>query len=323
MKKRSLAAAFALVAGITAIGAGTAQAQTVPVNGGQVWNEQVPVSQASVPVSQQAIDDLAYNVGVQTAYYRAGVGFTQGTASTGETIGLEFQLNGQNATVVRAYNLNDPNARATFQGEVNNAAMRDNQLASQESYGAASYAYYQPQSYVICAPVVPIISFGFAIHGWYAGYTPIWMMPTWRPWGGFWEGGHRIGGNRTTIIENNYYGGNRDNHHWVGGNRGNVYEHNNIYQHNNVIPRNNVVPRNTYTPRNNVIPQTTYPHNNVNLHNNVAPPATHFNNVAPVRTYTPPAAPRMPANNNFGGGFHQQTGAAPRVNAPPAHYGRR
>ncbi|MEZ0223433.1 MAG: hypothetical protein ACAH83_02685 [Alphaproteobacteria bacterium] len=217
-KMKSLVAAFTLAAaGIVTMGASTAQAQTVPVYPqGQVYSQPVQLRTA---VTQGAIDDLAYNVGVQTAYHRAGVGFTQGTASDGENVGLEFQLNNNNATVTRAFNLDDPNSRIQFQQQVDNAYAREQYLAGLE-YGSQRpvyYTYYEPATYVICPPVVPIIGIGWIIGGWHPGY-----VPTYHRWNGFWDDhGHRNhrwdgGHNNTTIIHNNTTIINRNNP-WIGG----------------------------------------------------------------------------------------------------------
>lgn len=245
MKKiKSLVAAFTLAtAGMLTMGASSAQAQTVPVYQGssQVYTQ----PNAGASVSQGAIDDLAYNIGVQTIYYRTGLGFTQGTASDGENIGLEFRLNGSNATVIRAYNLNDPNAQYQFQQSVDNAYGTEQRLADNELRAQRRiYTYYEPDTYIVCAPVVPIIGIGWVIGGWYPGY-----VPAYHRWGGFWDDyGHRNhhwngGHNNTTIIHNNTTiinrgnnghqgqwpsqqgpwagGGHRDDHHnggqWNGG----------------------------------------------------------------------------------------------------------
>lgn len=219
-KMKSLVLAFAAVAGIGTMGAAPADAQTVPVYGGQVYSQPA----AGTSVSQGAIDDLAYNVGVQTAYYRDGHGFTQGTASDGETLGLEFQLNGSNATVVRAYNLNDPNSAAQFQAAVDRSAVNDRYLADQE-YRSQSrmYDYYEPSAYVICAPVVPIFGIGLIIGGWHAGYVPVYHQ-----WDGFWgHDGHRhheqntVIYNNTTVIEQGR-GGRHDVAVWQHQNQNNA-----------------------------------------------------------------------------------------------------
>jgi hypothetical protein len=200
MKKlKSLTLSFALALGGAALGAQTAEAQTVPIQPqGQVL---VQPAVTSSYVSQQAIDDVAYNIGVQTAYYRAGRGFTHGFAETGEEIGLEYVLSGGNATVTGAYNLKDPVSRQRFQMEVNNAYATEQRLATDEArYAQPRYTYYAPPAYVICPPVRPVIGFGLIIGGWHPHY-----VPSYRRWDGYWDhDGHRRPPvhihNHTTII---------------------------------------------------------------------------------------------------------------------------
>jgi hypothetical protein len=243
-KMKSLVAAFTLAtAGMLTMGAAPAQAQSVPVYGGgdqSTYNQ--PASTGSA-VSQGAVDDLAYNVGVQTIYQRAGKGFTQGTAQDGENIGLEFQLTGNNATVVRAYNLNDPNARFQFQQEVNIASANERQLADEEyRYNTRVYPVYEPDAFIICAPVRPIIGIGLIIGGWYPGYVPVYHH-----WDGFWDGyGHRHhgGGNHnTTIINNNtYINGHGGEHGGRGGYGGQWNGGGQNQWHNNQVPQQHVNP---------------------------------------------------------------------------------
>jgi hypothetical protein len=216
-KMKSLVAAFTLAAaGVVTMGATSAQAQTVPVYPqGQVYSQTAPAPLRTA-VTQGAIDDLAFNVGVQTVYHRTGSGFTQGTASDGENIGLEFQLNGSNATVVRAYNLDDPNSRNQFQQQVDNAYAREQYLANEEyrSQRPVHYTYYEPATYVICPPIVPIVGIGWMIGGWHPGY-----MPTYHRWNGFWDDhGHRNHHHNTTVINQTTII-NRGGHQtpWIGG----------------------------------------------------------------------------------------------------------
>ena len=311
-KMKSLVLAFAAAAGIGVMGAAPANAQTVPVNGGQVYGQ----TTSNASVSQGAIDDLAYNVGVQTAYYRDGRGFTQGTASDGETVGLEFQLRGNNATVIRAYNLNDPNSANQFQNAVDNAAANDRYLANQEySQNTRIYPVYEPQAYVICPPIVPIIGIGWVIGGWYPGY-----VPHYHHWNGFWDGDHRSNHttvyNNTTIIERGgrdngqWHDGRdgRDNGQWRGGHdgrhEGNIWQQGNNHQNNTVIHNNTVVappvhrvetPR-VETPRVPTQPQRFEPQQRIEPQH-----AVHQD------------------NGGFRGGM-QQTGGAPRGPVPGGHH---
>lgn len=156
MKKfRSLVAAFTLAAASMAGLATSAQAQTVSVTPqGDYYGAQQQVS-----VSQQAINDVAYNIGVQTAYYRAGVGFTDAYASTGEHIGLEFALSYGQASVVRAYNMNNPSAAAQFGADMQNAAITDARLGYANPYGYDAHPRYE-----VVAPVAAIVGLGWIIH---------------------------------------------------------------------------------------------------------------------------------------------------------------
>jgi len=166
MKKiRSLVAAFTLAAATAGIISPTvADAQTVPVNQNAYGQ---PVSNAYV--SQDAIAEVAYNQGVQSAYYRAGKGYTTGTASTGETIGLEFQLNGGQGTVVRAFNLNDPQSNQAFNIAQNNTAALESQISANEIRTRIFAPRYD--SYVIVPPIEPILGIGWFLRPPVFGWT--------------------------------------------------------------------------------------------------------------------------------------------------------
>lgn len=278
MKKiKSLVAAFTLAtAGMMTMGAAPASAQTVPVNGGQVWNEQIPAPATTAYVSQEAIDNLAYNVGVQTPYYRDGRGFTQGTANTGENIGLEFTLNGANATVVRAYNLDDPASRAQFQAEINTAYANDRALAANDY--ANAYTYYAPETYVVCPSPVAVIGIGWGIRGWFPGYVPVYT-----PWFGFWEGGHRIHHREEIIIERG-----REHNIWAGGHG--YYDNNRGREH---VETRHVEPQH-FEPRN-------FPQQRFEQHN--APQQRFEQHNAPQQRFEP--------RNNI-----QQPHVQPRIESP-------
>lgn len=127
MKKQiaSLTAAFTLAAlGIAA--PAQVQAQTVPVHA------PAPASIYAAPaadicVSQRDINDVARALGVSIVYPGAGKGFTSGILHrTGRHIGLEYDLNNNGtATVVRAYNLDNPAARGQFNAAMQNASRLD------------------------------------------------------------------------------------------------------------------------------------------------------------------------------------------------------
>lgn len=150
MKKlRSLVASFAIAtAGLTGLAAAPASAQTVPV-----YAQQQATS--TMYVSQEAINDIAVNVGVQNVYPRAGKGFTAATAGTGETIGLEFQLNGNSATVIRAFNLDDPYANRAFNDAQASTANYERSLAAR-----FNNSYYAYPHYNVGRSLLPIIGLG-------------------------------------------------------------------------------------------------------------------------------------------------------------------
>lgn len=129
MKKQlaSLTAAFSLaVAGLVA----PAQAQTVPVHA-PIYNNHSTVVYTPAPagtyVSQRDINDVAHALGVTTLYPGAGKGFTSGIVHrSGTHVGLEYDLhNNGTATVVRAYNLDNPAANGQFHAAMQNAAHLD------------------------------------------------------------------------------------------------------------------------------------------------------------------------------------------------------
>lgn len=132
MKKTlvSLTAAFTLaVSGV--LGTPAAQAQTV-------YNT-TPYSQtnASGYVSQRDISTVANTLGVMTAYPAAGRGFSSGILHrTGQHIGLEFALQGGGmASVVRAYNLDNPAVMRQYRAAMADAAAADASLSGR-FYGA-------------------------------------------------------------------------------------------------------------------------------------------------------------------------------------------
>jgi len=162
MKKlRSLVAAFSLaVAGAAGFAIPeAAQAQTVPA-----YTQQ---QQTGFAISQQDVNDIAYNVGVQYAYPAAGTGYTAATASSGQTIGLEYRLNGNGtATVARVFNLDDAYANQAFRDAENNSA------AIQANANAAArplYFYNQPR-YAVVNPILPLIGLGLLLDHHHRGY---------------------------------------------------------------------------------------------------------------------------------------------------------
>ncbi|MBI1216327.1 MAG: hypothetical protein GC185_11005 [Alphaproteobacteria bacterium] len=162
-KIRSLVAAFTIAtAGMTGLCA-TANAQSVPV-----YPQPSTVQAATTAnyVSQQAINDVAYNIGVQDAYYGAGLGFTDAYASTGEHIGLAFTLDGSRATITRAYNMNNGAAAQQFYAERQNAANIDARVAANQNSGYYNGTpnYQLTRSYEVIPPVVAAVGIGWIIH---------------------------------------------------------------------------------------------------------------------------------------------------------------
>lgn len=161
MKKlRSLVAAFSLaVAGAAGFAIPeAAQAQTVPAYAQQ---------QTGFAISQDDVNDIAYNVGVQYAYPAAGTGYTAATAGSGQTIGLEYRLNGNGtATVARVFNLNDPAANQAFRAAENNSAA----IQADANASAAPLYYYNQPRYEIVNPIVPLIGLGLLFDHYHRGY---------------------------------------------------------------------------------------------------------------------------------------------------------
>ncbi len=148
---KSVMAAFTFAASVFGFGRiSSAEAQTVPITP-QYDSTTMPYQTPTVGtfVSQQSIDEVAKSYGVQTPYYRIGVGFTSGISTYGENVGLEFRLHGNKGTVVRAYNLNEPTAAEQFQASMTRAAELDATVINNN--------YYQPTSpYQIPAVVYPL-----------------------------------------------------------------------------------------------------------------------------------------------------------------------
>lgn len=161
MKKTfaSLTAAFALAAACTL--APAAQAQTVPVYPAPTTTT---YSQHSGYVTQRAIDQVAYDLGVQDVYHRAGRGFSSGIITqTGQHIGLEFTLNGTGyATVARAYNLNNPVIARNFQARINETALLENRLAHQANFPHRSY--HAPVYRASATDVIAAVGFAYIVH---------------------------------------------------------------------------------------------------------------------------------------------------------------
>lgn len=155
---KSIAAAFTFAATIFGFGRmSSAEAQTVPINPIQDSGTyyQPPVS--GTFVSQESINEVAQTYGVQTPYYRAGVGFSSGLSSYGENVGLEFRLRGNMGTVVRAYNLNVPEAAEQFQTSMDRAAQIEMSLMHNNNYQTYPSHQVAPMPY----PLPPVNPFWF------------------------------------------------------------------------------------------------------------------------------------------------------------------
>lgn len=162
-KLASLTAAFTLaVAGLAA----PAQAQTIPVNAPVYSTGQTVVytPAATSYVSQRDIDDIAYTLGVRSVYPMTGKGFTSGIINrTGQHIGLEFNLNGSGyATVVRAYNLDNPAISAQYGAALNNAAQTEAMLMSR--YNQPRTVYVQPQYRPNAVDVIAAVGLVYIAH---------------------------------------------------------------------------------------------------------------------------------------------------------------
>ena len=158
---KSLALTFTLAAASLVGLNNRAEAQTVPINPGEPLYGQT--YNATSYVSQDAINDVAYNVGVQEPFYCARLGYTSAIAQNGENIGLEFELKGGQATVIRAFNLNNTYSANSFERARAGAAAVEDNLALNTRVYVQTYP-----SFIICEPVRPILGIGWLLrpHGW-------------------------------------------------------------------------------------------------------------------------------------------------------------
>lgn len=155
----SLTAAFTLaVAGLVAP---AAQAQTVPVHPTTVNSPYY----ADNYVSQRDINTVAQALGVREAYPLAGRGFSSGILNrTGQHIGLEYTLNGNGyATVIRAYNLDDPAASRQFSLAKGDAIRTENTLAARFNRPARQ-VYAQPQYRPNAVDVIAAVGLLYIAH---------------------------------------------------------------------------------------------------------------------------------------------------------------
>ncbi|HRJ67855.1 MAG TPA: hypothetical protein PLW48_12030 [Alphaproteobacteria bacterium] len=156
----SLTAAFTLaVAGLVAP---AAQAQTVPVHPTTTVNSPY---YADNYVNQRDINTVAQALGVREAYPLAGRGFSSGILNrTGQHIGLEYTLNGNGyATVIRAYNLDDPAASRQFSLAKGDAIRTENTLAARFNRPARQ-VYAQPQYRPNAVDVIAAVGLLYIAH---------------------------------------------------------------------------------------------------------------------------------------------------------------
>jgi len=129
-KIASLTAVFTLAAGCMFVAAPAAQAQTVSVT---PTNTVYNTTYQQPSVRQGAIDAVVNALGVRSLYRRAGKGFTSGQiGGTREHIGLEFNLNGDLATVVKAYDLNDSESLLQYNVARQEAQRLEARITAQE-----------------------------------------------------------------------------------------------------------------------------------------------------------------------------------------------
>lgn len=152
-------------------------------------------------VTQQAIDEVAAN-GVDDIYYLAGVGFSQGIASTGENVGVEFRIYNGYAMPTRAFNLDNYDAATKFDESKSRAELRELDLAMRHG------TYVQPDNFLYRAPITPIPVLGWNI---------IYVVP----------GGHNGHNNQ---YNNNPY--NNNGHNYNNGHNHNDGQYNNGYNNN-------------------------------------------------------------------------------------------
>ncbi|HYD18078.1 MAG TPA: hypothetical protein VEF76_06345, partial [Patescibacteria group bacterium] len=154
MKKlKSLALSFALVAGGALGLSQSASAQTVTVS---------PTQQTELVTNNYIAEDVVNAVSqlpMNNVYYRAGRGFTTARVDqTGESVGVEYQLTGNQRQPLRAYNLDDPQGAADFSAAKLNAGATENALAQQEVRSRVYVRSYP--TYVYLPPARPVILVG-------------------------------------------------------------------------------------------------------------------------------------------------------------------
>lgn len=158
---KKLALTFTLAASAFA-GAGVANAQTVPANPNYAVSQQLTPSRYNATVSQEGVNDVAYNFGAERVFRNIGSGYTDRVSPlTGERIGLEFSVYGGQATVRGVYNLRDRAQLNQYLLNKGNDASMDTQMALTQMqmpfgvYTYPAYPVYHPRQPAILLP--PII----------------------------------------------------------------------------------------------------------------------------------------------------------------------
>lgn len=168
-KLKSLALSFTLAtAGVIGLGS-TAQAQSVPVNGGvTVTQQQQPELVTNNYIDQNVVNAVSQLPMNETYYFAssdpqiAGRGFTTARVDqTGENVGVEYTLykNGTRSPA-RAYNLDDSYGAQMFQNAKSEAGN------AQSAQQLSSIYVQRPTVYTYRPSIVPIILFGPVFNPW-------------------------------------------------------------------------------------------------------------------------------------------------------------
>lgn len=209
---KSLTASFLFAAAAFFTANPQARAQTLD-DDSDYYSQPTTLDNFTDFISQRAIEEISMQ-GPTSIYPAVGRGFGEGMASTGENIGIEFQLVNGFARPLRAYNLDNAIGAQQFDNAQQRAAVREADLLLQDVY----YPTYPNYGLYPAHGIIPV--------GWrevHYTYPGSYTVP-----GGYYpvhQHGHGNGhGN------GNQYNPPRDNHH-----------HNNPPRHNNG-PRGSTTP---------------------------------------------------------------------------------
>ncbi len=179
MKKlKSLMLSFALAAGVVGVST-AAQAQT-PVGQGITVSQNQP-AQADLVNNNYVADEVVAAVSqlpMNNVYPRAGLGYTSARVDqTGENVGVEYQLNGNTRTPLRAFNLDDSYGKQQFQNAIASASQLEINRTPVVYYSRPVPVYVPTYTYV--RPIRPIILFGPIFNPWgshheYRGHDNRW-----------------------------------------------------------------------------------------------------------------------------------------------------